>query len=148
MSTNSTNSTNSNPNPTVQVSGDKVQELAKKIKLAEDEEVASYKPQLILPETEFDKANPTDVDNSEKKNFDQKIYYFPESYNALRKELVEHWPEIWPLVAWTMAFDGPAFVETMNTGLEVKVQFDTHKVDAICSFYLNELRKKRGLQPI
>lgn len=140
-----------NPNPQIQVSGDQQQELSKKIQQAADEEVASYKPQQVLAPTAYDLANSTALEeqgDSSKRNFDQKIYYFPDSYNALRLELYEQWPELWPLVGYYMAFDGPMFVEAMNAGLEVKVQFDTSKIDAICSFYLNELRKKRGLKPI
>lgn len=81
------------------------------------------------------------------KNFDQKIYMFPESYNQLRKELVEHWPHTWAQVSWAMAYKAEDFVATMNEALDMKLQFDTGKVEAICLEYLNALRKLRGVSP-
>lgn len=79
------------------------------------------------------------------KNFDQKIYLFPESYNQLRKELYENWPTLWKLVGWPMAFAANVFVETMNEALDLRVILDSDRVDAICTEYLQALRKKRGL---
>lgn len=133
-----------NPHQQIQVTGDKQQELSKKIEIATQEQISSYLPQLVLQATAWDLANATDTSHSDSKNFDQKIYLFPESYNALRKEIYEEWPGLWPLVGWSMAFDGPQFVETMNTALETKIQFDSHKVDAMCIFFLNQLRAARG----
>lgn len=72
-------------------------------------------------------------------------YFFPESYNALRKELAEHWPELWATVGWRMANRAEEFVEQMNAALDVAVVFDTEKVDFISSTYLKLLRKKRGV---
>jgi hypothetical protein len=83
--------------------------------------------------------------DGKEKNFDQKIFMFPESYNQLRKELVENWPNLWALVAWRMANRAEEFVEIMNDALDVAVVFDTEAVDFICSTYLSLLRKKRGL---
>jgi hypothetical protein len=130
----------------IQVTGTKDVEVAKKLILEGDEQVASYKPQEIVAGD--DSAALLDQTNSDKKNFDQKIYMFPESFNALRRELVEHWPEIWPLVAWCMGNNGPEFVSRMNAGLQMNLQFDTNKVESICLTYLNRLRKQRGLRPI
>lgn len=79
------------------------------------------------------------------KNFDQKIYMFPESYNELRRELVAHWPELWKLVGWPMAYAAGLFIERMNDALDLYVQMDSHRVDAICTEYLQALRKKRGI---
>lgn len=79
------------------------------------------------------------------KNFDQKIYMFPESYNELRRELYNNWQDsIWPQVSWAMAFAANLFVERMNEFLDLKVQLDSDRVDYICTVYLNELRKRRG----
>lgn len=78
------------------------------------------------------------------KNFDQKLYYFPESYNALRRELVTNWPELWKLVGWPMAYAANMFVGRMNDALDLNVTLDSSKVDAICSEYYQALLKKRG----
>lgn len=131
-----------NPNPSIQVTKSKEIEAAKKILREGDEQVANIKPQQVVAGED---AVLTDVENSHRKNFDEKIYMMPESYNALRKELVEEWPEIWPLVSYYMAFNAVQFVEAMNVGTGLKVQFDTTKVDSICKTYLNFLRKKRGV---
>ena len=80
------------------------------------------------------------------KNFDQKIYMFPESYNQLRMELHNHWPDLWSRVSWAMAFAANIFVEKMNDELGLAVILDSAKVDAICTEYLQTLRTKRGLQ--
>lgn len=101
------------------------------------------------------------------KNFDQKIFWFPESYNHLRSELETHWnprktgqvphhllaPQIrwtdWQC-GWAMAFDAENFVEYMNRGLDgvFRVSVVTHddqlRIDHICSVFLKELRKRRG----
>jgi len=73
-----------------------------------------------------------------------KAYYFPESYNHLRAELADHWPEYWKKVQWFMAFDQLLFVEKMNELLDLKVYFETD-LDGVCNIYLKELRKKRGV---
>lgn len=79
------------------------------------------------------------------KNFDEKIFMFPESYNELRKELHNHWPELWAIVSWRMAHRAEEFVEQMNAALDLAVVFDTEAVDFISTTFLNALRKKRGL---
>ena len=80
------------------------------------------------------------------KNFDEKIYMFPESFNALRSELVTNWPNLWALVGWPMAFSAGLFIERMNEALDLTVQLDSGKVDAICTEYLQALWKKRGFK--
>lgn len=143
--------TSKNPHSQVQVSGTKEQEVAKMLAEKQAEEIAAIKPQEIVPG--FDSVqhslpgeDPTAVEKP--KNFDQKIYLFPDEYIALRKELVEHWPEIWILVGWLMAHNGPQFVDAMNAGLQMNLQFDTHKVGPICKKYLNRLRKQRGVSEL
>lgn len=84
------------------------------------------------------------TDNPKRKNFDQKVYMFPESYNELRRELSSYWPTLWQLVQWRMAYRAEEFVEYMNEALDVAVIFDTEKVDFICKTYINLLRSKRG----
>lgn len=84
-------------------------------------------------------------DPNSKKNFDQKIYMFPESYNALRKELMENWPNLWAIVSWRMAYRAEEFIECMNEALDLQIAFDTTNVAWICDQYLTALRKKRGL---
>jgi hypothetical protein len=93
-------------------------------------------------------ATQHDITGSDKKNFDQKIYMFPESYNALRREIFENWPNLWVAVSWAMANRAEYFVEQMNDALDLKLQFDTGKVASICHTYLNALRNKRGLSSI
>lgn len=79
------------------------------------------------------------------KNFDQKLYLFPESYNELRKELVTYWPTLWKHVGWPMAYAANIFVEEMNKALDLEVVLDSARVDAICTEYLQALRKRRGV---
>ena len=88
------------------------------------------------------------VENKPTDNIDQKVYWFPESYNALRIELYENWPELWKLVGWPMAFDAVKFCEFMDAALDTKTTFDTHTVDGICKKYLDLLRAKRGLSAL
>ena len=86
-----------------------------------------------------------DTKDSHKKNFDQKIYMFPESYNALRTELMAHWPSLWALVSWRMAYRAEEFVEQMNDALGMAIIFDTEKVAWICEEYYKKLRSLRRL---
>lgn len=90
---------------------------------------------------------------AKQKNFDQKVYLFPESYNALRRELEENWPtlfneynpEIGMSLAYAMAFNSEVFIGAMNGALDLAEQYDSGNVDAICKSFLNALRVKRGL---
>jgi hypothetical protein len=77
-----------------------------------------------------------------------KVYLFPESYNALRIELDSNWPTLFKSVGYVMAFDAIRFIEIMDAALDTKTTFDSAKVDAICKKYLNLLRNKRGLSSI
>jgi hypothetical protein len=97
----------------------------------------------------FDSGNFAHTDQTNyaeiaKRNFDQKIYMFPESYNALRRELHEYWPHLWSYVSWAMANRAELFVERMNDALDLKVNFDSQKVDAICTIYLDALQTTRN----
>ena len=133
----------SNPNPSIQVSGDKQQELAKLLREEEKRQLAEYKPLQSAPGKSEEVVQ--DLENKEKKNFDQKIYMFPESYNALRKELYENHPTLWQVVGYYMGHNGNLFVHAMNVVLDMNVQFDTDKVDAICKQFLDRLRQHRGV---
>jgi hypothetical protein len=95
------------------------------------------------------KGDPTKHDMSvdrTKEHISTKVYMFPESYNALRRELVDHWPNLWNSpVQYMMWNNGPMFVQAMDLILDTVTQFDTENVDGICKKFLDELRVKRGL---
>lgn len=135
-----------NPHPTVQVSGDAAQRQAAMLREREWEAVAAIKP--VTGAAGPEDAQLHDTEDSDKKNFDQKIYWFPESYNALRRELAENWPEIWQQIGWYMAHNPQEFVSGMNWLLGMSVQFDTTKVGSICLAFLNKLRGLRGVSSI
>lgn len=78
----------------------------------------------------------------------EKVYLFPESYNALRIELHSYWRNLFERVGYCMAFDAPTFIEMMDAALDTKTTFDSDKVEAICLKYLNLLRNKRGISSI
>ena len=108
---------------------------------------------ILAPDAALPKNQQHDLDNSKQKNFDQKIYLFPESFNALRRELEENWPALFHTVnpetgmslAVAMVFDASQFIGTLNGALDLAEQYDTGNVDGICKKFLNELRAKRGL---
>lgn len=77
-----------------------------------------------------------------------KVYMFPDSFNALRAELCTNWPTLFTRVGYVMAFDSVRFIELMDAALDLRTTFDSAKVDAICKKYLNALRAKRGLSKI
>lgn len=85
-----------------------------------------------------------DPEAAKKKNFDQKIYMFPEVFNALRRELMTYWPHTWQGAQWYMGNNAQEFVHYMNDALGLKVQFDSAKVEAICQVFLSKLRSDRG----
>lgn len=85
----------------------------------------------------------TGDEDAKSKNFDQKIYMFPESFNALRRELCDYWPHLWSLVSKDMGTNAQRFVYKMNQELETSVQFDTARVDSICQFFLTTLQNAR-----
>lgn len=112
---------------------------------------------MNLPKTEVHNYNNGPVDSEPGRmhapakpnaNFDEKVYMFPESYNALRVELHDNWPTLFKVVGWYMAFDAVRFIEEMDNALDTKTGFDSAKVDAICKKYLDLLRAKRGLSAL
>lgn len=136
----------SNPHPNIQVTGDKAAELAKKLRQDGDEQVASYKPVQQPGALELDSpvTGHSLVENKQA-NFDQKIYMMPESYNALRRELMQNWPNLWAMAGYYMAFQAEDFIAIMNGATDLKLQFDTQAVDWTCQQYLTKLRQMRGL---
>ena len=96
------------------------------------------------------------VADSEKKDDDptnsfgrSTVYLVPESFNALRRELEQNWPNLWnsPL-QYFMAFQPQRFVTSMDEALDLVTQFDSGNVDGICKRYLDKLREKRGLKAL
>jgi hypothetical protein len=93
---------------------------------------------------------------AKQKNFDQKVYLFPESFNALRRELEDNWPnlfnefnpEIGMSIGYAMAFNSEVFIGAMNGALDMAEQYDSGNVDAICKAFLNALRAKRGVSKL
>lgn len=91
-----------------------------------------------------------------KKNFDEKVYLFPEEFNALRRELEENWltffvtvnPELRVSPAWAMVHDAPKFLGLMNGALDMDMQLDTGNVAGVCLKYLNKLRSMRGVSSV
>lgn len=89
-------------------------------------------------------------------SFDKKVYFFPESFNALRRELEENWrdffltasPDTGTSPAWCMVFDAPQFIGFMNGFTGLSIQVDTGSVDYICKQFLNALRAKRGVSKL
>lgn len=120
--------------------------LEKSLLEEQNRQLAEIKPQTVLSKEDTGQSAHKLVDP--KANFDQKIYMFPESYNALREELYNHWPNLWELVSWCMAFQAEDFVAIMNGALDMKLQVDGNKVDATCQAYLDALRAKRGLSKL
>lgn len=120
--------------------------LAKAIQEESDRQLAEIKPQQIAgPDDAGAHAHGLVADSA---HITEKIYLFPESYNALRRELHDNWPSLWMLVGWAMAHQAETFVEIMNDALDLKLQLDGNKVGATCHIYLNALRAKRGLSAI
>lgn len=101
------------------------------------------------------------------KNFDEKIFMFPEQWIELRKELEIHWnpdktgkhphhllvPNLkWsdPRCGWALAFDAELFVEYMNSRFDgiyriaAVTRDDELRIAHICGIFLKELRKRRG----
>lgn len=110
--------------------------------------------ELNLPRSEVNRYNNAPLDNEPGRshkparagaNFDEKVYLFPESYNALREEMMNYHPILWANVQWYMAFDSITFVEKMDYYLDTKTTYDTQTVDGICKKYLDLLRNQRGI---
>lgn len=91
-----------------------------------------------------------DMEGSESKSFDRKVYMMPESYNALRREMQQNYPTLWEGVGWFMAFDfGGRFVELMDAACDTKtLVMGTDYVDNMCKRWLNALRQKRGVSKL
>jgi trans-aconitate methyltransferase len=113
--------------------------------------------QAALPKQEIAhySAGPEDADAGKKHelvnpnaHISEKTYWLPDSFNALRREMDENWPNLFKSVGWPMAFDAPTFIEMMDAALDTKTTFDTAKVDSICKKYLDLLRNKRGLSSL
>lgn len=89
-------------------------------------------------------------------HFSEKVYLFPESFNALRRELEENWQTFFIEVnmdvglspAYAMVFDAPKFVGMCNGFFDLMIQFDSESVDGICKEILDAARKKRGVSPL
>lgn len=91
-----------------------------------------------------------------KAHLSEKLYFFPESFNALRRELEENYPTFFNSInpefgyspAYAMVFNGPQFVGFCNGALEMDVQFDSENIEEICKKFLNGFRQLRGVSPI
>jgi len=88
-----------------------------------------------------------------KEHVSKSVYMESEEFNALRKELYDHWREgpgngsyrdLW-WYSGLMVTNPPAFVEIMALELQLPLIFDSEKQADICFTILNELRKKRGV---
>lgn len=108
-----------------------------------EKSITTEGPMLIATEQDTDKAlgyHYHDMDKSEKtKNFDQKVYMFPPAYNALRKELYENWPTLWPVVSWYMVHRPEEFCGLMNGATDLRVVFDSGAVNWMCDKWLAKL---------
>lgn len=78
------------------------------------------------------------------------FFMFPDSYINLRKELHQHWPDLWRRAQWAMAFDAEMFVEIMQQELQLPMLLvpgtPEAECDYWCSKFLTALRKKRGAE--
>lgn len=89
-------------------------------------------------------------------HFSDKIYLFPESFNALRAELEHNYPSFFFGInpeygfsaGWAMVFDAPAFIAMCNEATDSVIQIDTGSVDYICKHFLNKFREMRGVGQI
>jgi hypothetical protein len=134
-----------NPHANIQIKS-----LDKSLLEEQDRQIAEFKPQQVAgpDDSGIHAHKPLSPEQLAAAHVTDKVYMFPESYTALRRELSEHWPNLWALVAWRMAFKAEEFMEYMNEALDLRLQFDTQKVDAICKIYLDALRKKRGISSV
>ncbi len=134
----------------IKIDEDESNHRAFRIALEQTTTMESEKPDQLLPSHQR---------NSESKKSDHisnKIYLFPESFNALRRELEENYPtffnsvnpEIGVSPAWAMVLNAPAFVGMCNGALDFVVQFDSENVDGICKKFLNGFRKLRGVSAL
>lgn len=99
-------------------------------------------------------------DSSPKQNLQTKahvsnsVYLMSEQFNALRKELYDHWREdpnddkigdrsLWYYSGLMVTYP-QAFVEIMSLELGLDIVFDSGREAEICFEILNALRRKRG----
>lgn len=113
--------------------------------------------ELNLPRVEVHSYNNGPVDSEPGRmtapsrpedHISQKVYLMPESFNALREELMNHWPNLWQAVQAAMGWNAVVFMQMMDAALDTKTGFDSAKVDAISKKYLDMLRVKRGLSEL
>lgn len=78
----------------------------------------------------------------------KKVYMMPESFNALRRELQDNYPNLWLYVQGDMAWNSQRFIHKMDEALGTVTQFDSANVDGICKRFLDRLRQKRGAGPL
>jgi hypothetical protein len=81
-------------------------------------------------------------------SFGDKLYFAPESYHALRREMMQNFPEMWKTIGGAMFWEPETFFGYMCQALDIFVQFDTRNVDGMCKKVLDALREKRGLTPL
>jgi hypothetical protein len=122
--------------------------IAAKLQEQSDAEVAAFKPLVSAGKVDAVGHAPLAAEEAATKHVSELLYFFPESYNALRKELIENWPNLWAATGYNMAFNAGQFVHDMNDATGLRIQYDTQKVDATCTAFLNELRSLRGLSPL
>jgi hypothetical protein len=87
---------------------------------------------------------------------DQKVYFFPPEFHALREELQGNWREFFETInpitgtspAHCMVFDAPQFIGYCNGATGLTVQLDTGDVAGTCKTFLNAFRKMRGVGAI
>lgn len=88
------------------------------------------------------------------------VYFSSEEFNALRKELYDHWREepetqigrlvdrsLW-YYSGLMVTNPQAFVEIMSLEMGLNIIFDSGRESEICLEILNALRKQRGVSMI
>lgn len=79
----------------------------------------------------------------------QKYYFLPESFHALRKELMENYPTFWQRAGYLMGYDATQFVELCSEAFEIQfLVFDSANVDGTCKRILDAARNKRGLSSL
>jgi len=81
-------------------------------------------------------------------SFGDKLYFAPESYHALRKEMQQNFPTMWHTIGGALFWAPETFFGYMSEALETFIHFDTRNVDGLCKHVLDLLREKRGLKPL
>lgn len=109
-----------------------------------------------VPQDSYLPAGQKDKPAADNAHFSEKLYFFPESFNALRRELEDNYPHFFTSVnpemgmspAYAMVFDAPKFVGMCNGALDMDLPFDSQNVDGICKKFLNGFRAMRGVSPL